>query len=175
MEEQFDPRFPIGKFKAPKNRNNKDLEKWISIIAEFSELLANRVNSLSIEQLNFTYRKNSWTIAQIIHHLADSHINSFIRFKLSLTETNPAIKPYDEAEWAKLADGKEINISPSLNILSGVHHRWHVLLNDMKYEDYDKCFIHPEYNRKMSLYYALALYSWHCEHHFAHINLALSS
>ncbi len=163
--------FPIGEYRSIKNPSDKLFKSWINTIAAFPAELKRSVKGLSQAKLQNTYRPNSWTIQQLVHHVADSHMNAFMRFKLAITEDKPAIKPYFEAEWAKLSDYQE-TIESSLHIIEGVHARWVDLLKVMSIDDYKRTYIHPEFNNEYNLTEALCQYDWHCRHHLAHIELA---
>jgi hypothetical protein len=165
-------KFPIGVFEMPDNPENYKTF-WTNQIKELPENLSTIADLLSIDELNYNYRPNGWSIKQVIHHLADSHINSFIRFKLALTENTPTIKPYEEHLWAELIDGNDNNISSSLKILEGTHEKWVTLISSLSEKDFNKQFYHPANNKKTSLIEALAFYAWHCEHHLEHIKQAL--
>ncbi|MEO8794912.1 MAG: YfiT family bacillithiol transferase, partial [Daejeonella sp.] len=115
------------------------------------------------------YRPEGWTVRQVIHHLADSHMNAFIRFKLALTESNPTITPFDESLWADLPDGKKSPIDSSLKIIEGLHFRWTALLNSLSEDQFQRTYFHPDHGKKWTLENVLALYSWHSSHHLAHI------
>lgn len=162
-------KFPIGKFKAPEKIIIDQLEQWIDEISAFPSKLNLEVIHLSDQQLDTPYRPNGWTIRQVIHHCADSHMNSFIRLKLALTEEQPTIKPYFEERWAELVDTKHMPIQPSLKILEGVHERWTALLKNLNKDDHQRIFIHPEHGRKFSIDENVGIYAWHCKHHLAHI------
>jgi hypothetical protein len=162
-------KYPIGKFQKPANFDKSLLESYISVIKNFPEKLKNEVKNLNDQQLDTTYRTDGWTIRQVVNHCADSHINSFVRFKLSLTEDKPTIKPYFEEKWAELSDSKSFPIDSSLKILEGIHIRWTNLLENMADEDFEKSFIHPEHGKEFKLNTNLGIYAWHCEHHLAHI------
>lgn len=162
-------KYPIGKLVIPKNITLEIINNYIEVIENFPVIIISEVNNLSDEQLNTQYRPEGWTIRQVVHHCADSHMNAFIRFKLALTEETPTIKPYLENKWAELSDSKLIPIDSSLKIIEGLHHRWSILLNNLSEYDYKKEYLHPETNRKFRLDEAMALYSWHCNHHLAHI------
>lgn len=162
-------RFPIGHFVKPENYTKEILAKYIQTISEFPNKLKQETSHLTDAQLNTEYRPKGWTIRQVIHHCADSHMNSFIRFKLALTEDKPTIKPYFEDQWAELIDGKSLPITPSLNILEGLHQRWVNLLNSLTTEQLERTFIHPEHGQEISLKENIGVYAWHCEHHLAHI------
>jgi hypothetical protein len=162
-------KFPIGKFEKPENITNEILSQWKNDIATFPKKIKNEVEILSDNQLDTPYRPDGWTIRQVVHHCADSHINSFIRFKLALTENNPTIKPYYEERWAELSDSKYFPVEPSLKILEGIHHRWSELLDKLTIEDLEKTFTHPEQNKTFTLLENIGVYAWHCNHHLAHI------
>ena len=167
-------RFPIGEFHAPGTISSEDLVNWIGTIDQFPTRLATLLDTISTNQLTWKYRPDGWTIIQVIHHCADSHMNAFFRFKLSLTEVNPTIKPYDEAVWAELPDYK---LPPfvSLELLKGVHLKWTTLLNSMTAIDFSKTYFHPEHQESFELKNAVGVYAWHCNHHFAHIEQALAA
>lgn len=160
--------YPVGKFTAPKVITQGLIEEWINIIALFPERLSDAVNTLNDAQLNTPYRPGGWTVKQVVHHCADSHINSIIRFKLALTEDNPTIKPYQEDKWACLTD-YELPVAVSLQLLDSVHQRWVNLLRSLTQEDFTRTFIHPEGNKQISLAENTGIYAWHCKHHLAHI------
>lgn len=166
-------KFPIGKFQKPDFISESDLKTWISEIENFPVKIKKLTSTLSSEELNWIYRPQGWSIKQVIHHCADSHMNSFIRFKLALTENIPTIKPYKEAFWAELVDGNSNNILPSLQIIEGVHTRWVLLLKSFGKEELKKQFTHPESNKTFCLDEIIGLYTWHCNHHLSHIEQAL--
>jgi len=166
-------RFPIGKHIIQDSYSDHSRQKWKNIIHDLPTKLINITKDLTNEQLHYTYRPEGWNIQQVVHHLADSHMNSFIRFKLSLTEDSPTIKPYNEAAWADMPDYENVPIEFSLSILNGVHHRWSYVLNNMSEADFEKSFHHPENGSNMSLNEATSMYAWHCNHHFKHIENAL--
>lgn len=166
-------KYPVGPFKRPETITENDLEIWKNVIAQFPAKLSSLVDPLRKDQLLWPYRPGGWTIQQVVHHCADSHMNSFIRFKLALTEDSPTIKPYFENLWAEMPDYLEAEIQASLSILKGLHRRWSILLNHLSAEDLKKEFIHPEHGRLFSLEVTLALYAWHCNHHLAHVEQAL--
>ncbi len=162
-------KYPIGKFSAPSVITNKEINEWISIIEKFPKNLENLVKNLSDQQLDTTYREGGWTLRQVIHHCADSHHNSYIRFKWTLTEDKPVIKAYDQDLWAKLSDGNTAPILLSLNYLKALHAKWGYLLRGLSNSDLQRSFIHPESGKEITLTRNIALYAWHCNHHFAHI------
>lgn len=163
-----DPRFPIGKFNGQPPANAAEREKFLKDVEETPNRLRAAIQGLSEEQLNTPYRDGGWTVRQVIHHVPDSHLNSYIRFKLALTESEPTIKPYAEDRWAQLADSEITPIEVSLALLESLHRRWSLLLRSLQPEDWKKTFRHPEIGL-MTLDQNLALYSWHGRHHVAHI------
>ncbi|WP_273127154.1 YfiT family bacillithiol transferase [Metabacillus sp. HB246100] len=166
-------KYPIGKFTVPTNVTRENLNIWIEDIERMPTQLEQVITTLSESQLNCSYRPGGWTVHQIVHHLADSHMNSFIRFKLALTEELPTIKPYDETIWANLADVQKTSLFVSLELLIALHVRWTSLLKTMSDADFQRCFYHPELKKTISLAENLALYSWHGKHHIEHIKLVL--
>jgi hypothetical protein len=125
--------------------------------------------NLGDDLLDIPYREQGWTIRQVVHHVADSHMNAYIRFKLALTEEKPLVKPYDQAKWAILSDSITLHPDVSAGILKGVHTRWVILMKCMSTESWEREYIHPEYNKTYSLKQAVMMYAWHGEHHLAHI------
>jgi DinB superfamily len=160
--------FPIGKYE-PKPFSEKQLREWIDDIKFLPQNLESAVNNLDEAQLNTAYRPGGWTVKQLVHHIADSHMNAYIRFKLGLTEDNPTIKPYEEKLWAEMNDSKVIPINVSLTILHAVHLRWMEVLKAIKPNEWDRTVVHPEHGRQMSLWFLLGMYAWHSRHHTAHI------
>lgn len=166
-------KYPIGKFQKPETIDRHTLQSAIIEIGKLPNLLHEAVDLMSITQLNTQYRPGGWTVLQLIHHLADSHMNAFVRFKLALTEINPTIKPYLEAEWAKLPD-KELPVSVSLKLLEALHLRWSFLLQNMSDLEFEKTYFHPGKKINQALSEITLLYTWHGNHHLAHIqNLRL--
>lgn len=163
-----DLRFPIGRFKLPKEVSFNEVLKAKEIITNFPKKLNDAFKALSENQLALPYRPDGWTARQVIHHCADSHMNALIRFKLALTEDKPFIKPYDQSKWAELSDNK-LDPALSIMILENIHKRWVALMDDMTDEDWKRSFVHPEYQQEQRLEQAAMLYAWHCEHHLAHV------
>lgn len=163
-----DPRYPIGKFNGQPPANQQEREKFLNDIEETPAKLRAAVAGLSEQQLNTPYREGGWTVKQVVHHVPESHMNSYIRFKLALTENEPTIKPYAEDLWARLPDVSPTPIETSLILLDALHRRWVTLLRLLQPEDWKKTFRHPEIGL-MTLDKNLALYSWHGRHHVAHI------
>lgn len=163
-----DPRYPIGKYQTqPFSQQQK--EKWLSDIEFLPAELERSILNLDAEQLQTPYRTEGWTIQQLVHHVADSHMNAYIRFKLGLTETNPTIRPYDEKAWALLADNDLVAINVSLTLLHALHKRWYAALQNLDDIDWERTVVHPEHSRQMSLWFLLGMYAWHGKHHTAHI------
>ncbi len=162
-------KYPIGKPKIPSEISEDQLNDWIKIIEDFPSKLEKLVQDLDEKQLDTCYRENGWTIRQVIHHCADSHTNSYIRFKWTLTEDKPIIKAYYEERWAALFDSKKAPISLSINLLKSLHAKWVYLLKGLNQNDFEKAFIHPESNATVSLAQNVGIYAWHCNHHYAHI------
>jgi hypothetical protein len=163
-----DPRYPIGKFDWPAEVTIADRTKYIQTLADLPTQFRTAAAGLSEAQLNTPYREGGWTLRQVIHHVPESHMHAYIRFKLALTETDPVVKPYDEAAWAKLDDVAVTPIETSLNLLDALHQRWVILLRGIAEPDWKKTFRHPEIGN-VSLENNLALYDWHSRHHLGHI------
>ncbi len=164
-------RYPIGKFTAPENVTDSDIQKWIADIEELPNMLRNEIGNFTEEMLGTSYKPGGWTARQVIHHVADSHMNAYIRFKLTLTEDLPTIKPYKEALWAELPEAKSSPCEISLDLLDSLHRRFVIMLRKMKKEDYERKFYHPDTKKEMPLKNVLALYSWHGNHHLGHIRI----
>lgn len=162
-------KFPIGEFKIPEEYSAQLIDDCINIIQTFPEKLNAEIINLTDEQLDTNYRPNGWTIRQVVHHIADSHMNSLVRFKLAITEENPTVKPYYEERWGELVDSKNYPIEPSLKIIEGIHERWATLLKSLEQKDLERTFYHPEHKKEISLKYNIVFYAWHCKHHLAHI------
>jgi uncharacterized damage-inducible protein DinB len=163
-------KFPIGKATIPEKINEELIQEWIAVLKAFPEKLENLVKNLSEEQLDTRYRKNGWTIRQVVHHCYDSHHNSYTRFKWALTEDCPLIKVYFEERWAELHDSRKAPINLSLDGLKALHAKWVYLLKGLSENDLENYFIHPSGNEKVTLKENIGIYAWHCKHHFAHIN-----
>lgn len=162
-----DPRYPIGKFARPETITFDDRIGAIATLAELPEQLRNAVEELDSAQLNTPYREGGWTLRQLVHHIADSHMNAFIRVRLALTEDWPAIKPYDEAAWANLHD----SVAPvewSLELVESLHARWVMLLQSLDDAQWQRGFKHPD-NGPATVELTALIYAWHSRHHIAHI------
>ena len=163
-----DLRFPIGDFKLEGEINEDRRRQWIDQIAEAPTQLRAVLRGLTEAQLDTPYRPGGWTVRQVVHHLPDSHMNSYVRFKLALTEQEPTIKPYNEKEWAELAEARMAPVEVSLALLESLHRRWVLMLRNLAPADWARAFRHPE-RGLMKLDTTLALYAWHGQHHVAHI------
>jgi uncharacterized damage-inducible protein DinB len=168
-----DPRYPIGKFAYDGDHSPAARAARIAEIEALPALFRDAVRGLTDAQLDTPYRDGGWTVRQVVHHVPDSHMNAFVRFKLALTEDTPTIKPYDEAQWAKLPDATTTPIDVSLTLLDALHRRWLVVLRAMSPSDFERSFMHPEHKRTMTLDQALALYAWHGRHHLGHVGQAM--
>jgi hypothetical protein len=163
-----DLRYPIGKFSLEGEITGDRRELWIAQIAGAPAQLRTALGGLSEDQLSTPYRPGGWTLRQLAHHLPDSHMNSYTRFRLALTEENPTIKPYHEDRWADLADARTAPVDLSLRLLEALHARWVMLLRSLAPDDFKRTFQHPELG-PMTLERNLALYAWHGRHHVAHV------
>jgi hypothetical protein len=163
-----DLRYPIGKFETKGTLNDAQRRELIQQIAEAPAKLREAVRGLSDAQLDTPYRPDGWTVRQVVHHLPDSHLNSYVRFKWAVTEHEPTIKPYDEKLWAELHEARTAPIELSLALLESLHKRWVLFLQSLKPSDFARKFIHPEHGAR-DLDWLLQLYAWHGRHHVAHI------
>src|SRR5690348_530977 len=166
-----DPRYPIGKYVPDEAADAATLARWIDEVAGAPAGMRAAVEGLGEAELDTPYREGGWTLRQVVHHVPDSHLNAYIRFKLALTEDSPTIKPYDEARWAELPDTRETSLKTSLTMLDALHERWVCLLRHMKPDDFRRKLMHPE-NGEMTLDAVLGMYAWHGKHHVAHITSA---
>ena len=163
-----DLRYPVGRFAKPATMPDPNRAANITTIAETPAMVRTAVAGLNEQQLDTPYRDGGWTVRQVVHHLADSHANAWIRTRFLLTADNPTIMPYPEAIWAKLTDAASMSIQASLSILDGMHARWHTLLKSLAPDQFARTLMHPE-NGPMTLDHVIAMYSWHGRHHTAHI------
>lgn len=163
-----DPRYPIGKFSFTGPPDETQRKQWINDIAQAPAALRSAVRGLNPQQVETPYRDGGWTVRQVVHHVPESHMNAYIRFKLALTEDEPTIKPYMEDRWAKTEDVEETPLEVSLVLLDSLHDRWVRLLRSLKPDDWKRSFRHPELGA-VSLEKNLALYAWHGKHHVAHV------
>lgn len=165
---QTDPRYPIGKFSYTVPPNDAEKLQLIAAIEQAPAALRDAVHGLTPQQLDTPYRDGGWTVRQVVHHVPDSHMNAYVRFKLALTENEPTIKPYEEARWAELEDTRSTPIEVSLTLLESLHDRWVRVLKSIQPGQWKRTFNHPEAGN-MSLEKSLALYAWHGRHHVAHV------
>ena len=164
-------KYPIGKFTPPTEISNKQVEEWLNDFINLpDDFLQVAVAIEKAGKLEVPYRPGGWTARQVIHHLADSHVNSYTRFKLALTEDNPTIRPYDEVAWAELADNK-LAIDVSLNLLTNLHQRLGKLLETLSPEQWQRTFVHPASGDKTTLAHNIGMYAWHGRHHLGHLLL----
>ncbi len=163
-----DLQYPVGKFEWDGSASEQQLRQWIDEIAAAPALLRAAVDGLSQQQIDTPYRPGGWTVRQVVHHLPDSHLNSYMRFRLALTEQEPTIKPYDQALWAELPDSRTAPLEVSLSLLESLHGRWVILLRSLTAADWKRTFRHPELG-VVTLERTAALYAWHGRHHVAHI------
>jgi uncharacterized damage-inducible protein DinB len=169
MSAPADPRYPIGKFSFDGDVSDAARAARIAEIEAAPRQLRAALDGLTPRQLDTPYREGGWTVRQVAHHVPDSHLNAYVRFKLALTEDAPTIKPYDEARWAALPDSRDTPIEVSLALLDALHQRWVTLLRAMTPADFSRTFVHPEHGRAMPLDMVLALYAWHGKHHVGHV------
>lgn len=161
-------KYPIGKYIA-QPFSEKLLGEWLTDIRNLPQHLEHSILNLDEAQLNTAYREGGWTLQQVVHHVADSHINAYTRFKLALTEDNPTIRPYDEVAWAEMNDTKNLPINISVTLLYALHARWYEILRHLSEADLNRTIYHPEHKKEMTLWFLLGMYAWHCRHHTAHV------
>ena len=171
--QQDNLRYPIGQFEYGKSYSLDDTRKHIKVIAKYPKDLKNLLKKLKSGDLEKTYRPEGWTVRQIVNHIADSHINAYVRVKLAVTEPTPIIKPYEEQLWAELEDGKHGSIKTSVKLLTALHKRWTNFLKSIQEDDLEKAYYHPASKKTVSIQEAIALYVWHGQHHLAHIQLVV--
>ena len=165
-------KYPVGPFKLQTTYTEADLDEWMATLSDLPQQLQNAVDAMSDEHLQAPYRPDGWTRTQVIHHLADSHMNCFVRCKLALTEQDPIVKPYDERAWAATPDATDLNVGASLDILHGLHYRWNQFWLSLGPDDWARDYYHPENQRDVTLAEALQFYAWHSRHHLAHVTSA---
>lgn len=164
-----DPRYPIGKY-DPQPFSEDQRKEWLIDIQLLPQQIESAILNLDENQLETPYREEGWTVKELVHHVADSHMNAYTRFKLGLTEDKPLVKAYDEKAWARMADTKSIPVNVSITLLHALHLRWHVILQNISRDEWDRVVIHSEHKKEMTLWYLLGMYAWHSRHHVAHIN-----
>jgi len=161
-------KYPIGRFKALNSYPPESVKTNIQIISALPSKFINLLGGWTEEQYDTHYRPDGWTVRQLVHHVADSHINAYVRFRLALTEDNPTIKPYKEDRWAELPDAKTADVDLSLQLMKNTHLRWVILMNSMDAADLARTYTHPDTGRSVRLDQVIALYAWHSEHHYQH-------
>jgi hypothetical protein len=161
--------YPIGKYRLEADISPARLQELIAQVANAPADLRKAVGGLSDTQLDTPYRPGGWTLRQVVHHLPDSHMNAYVRFKLALTEDEPTIKPYEEARWAEQPEARSAPVEVSLSLLDALHARWVLALNGMAAEDFSRRFLHPESGNRHRLDHVVAMYAWHGRHHIAHV------
>ncbi len=169
MQEQLQQwKYPIGQYEMRESVMEAEREAWIADIAALPERLGEAVRGLTEEQLDMPYRPGGWTVRQVVHHVADSHMNSVVRLKLALTEDAPTVKPYEEALWAELIDSRKMDVDVSLQLLTALHARWTTLLRGLTETQWTRTFVHPV-SGPTDLSNHAGLYAWHGNHHLAHV------
>src|SRR5215469_6965206 len=162
-----DPRFPIGKFVRPTTATTEQRRSSVAILAAVPENLRAAIYGLNEAQLDTPYREGGWTVRQLVHHVADSHMNAYVRVRLALTEDWPTIKPYEEKLWAELSDARTMPVDVSLDLLDSLHRRWVALVESLSDDQWARGYNHPESGRQ-TLDTVIAMYDWHSRHHVAH-------
>ncbi len=162
-------KYPIGEYAFPANVDETQIKLWIDSLANFPEELIKVTSKLSESQLAVRYRPGGWTVRQVIHHVADSHVNAYTRVKLTLTEENPIVRPYNEEVWAELPEAKDGDIEMSIAIIKAIHHRLEITLRALSFQDFSRPYVHPAANEQLTLGYLVGNYAWHGQHHLAHI------
>jgi hypothetical protein len=171
MEDLERLRFPFGRFQSADHYTEEERNSNIKVLEQLTSVLEKIVLQIGRENLDISYRPGGWNARQVIHHIADSHMNAYIRLKWTLTEDTPTIKPYDQEKWSALPDSLSAPIEASLLLLKGVHTRFVLLLRSLKPEDFSKAFYHPENKRHITIEQLIALYAWHGRHHCAHLEI----
>lgn len=164
-----DPRYPIGHYE-PRPYSEAQKKQWLVDLAQLPNMVETAILNLDEAQLHTPYREGGWTVHQLVHHIADSHINAFCRIKLTLSENNPTIKTYEEKDWVQQADVILLPVNVSITLLHALHIRMHTLMSQVKGDEWNKTYIHPESGKQFTLWYLLGNYAWHGRHHVAHIN-----
>lgn len=163
-----DLKYPIGKYET-KTFSEEQKKKWLNDIIYLPSELETSIQNLDEAQLLVPYREGGWNIKQVVHHVADSHINAYCRFKIGLTEDKPTIRPYEEQEWALLDDVNKVPLNVSITLLHALHLRWHATIETLDDRAWMRTVFHPASNREMTLWNLLGMYAWHGRHHTAHI------
>ena len=161
--------YPIGRYVKPELVTPALIDEWIKILEILPLWMDACIENLDSDQLQTPYRAGGWTVQQLVHHVADSHMNAYIRLKLALTEDNPTVKPYDEKAWADMADTHLVPVNISTTMLHALHRRMVAVLKNMKADEWDRTYYHPEHKRNFPVWEIVALYAWHSRHHIEHI------
>ena len=162
-------RYPIGRFIAPETYTEAGTKSWIAIIEILPSWLDSLIENLDEAHLQTAYRPGGWTVQQVIHHMADSHMNAFVRVKLALTEDVPTVKPYDEQKWAETAEIETVPVNVSITLLHALHRRWAALLRSFTAAEWERTYFHPESGEQVPLWRITAMYAWHCRHHMEQV------
>ena len=168
-QDQEQLKYPIGRYQQPEAMTPALYNEWIAILSYLPAWMDAAIENLDAPQLEVPYREGGWNIKQVIHHLADSHMNGYIRLKLALTEDNPTVKPYDENAWAALGDNDAVPVNVSITLLHALHRRLTGLLEQLQPSDLQRTYYHPEHDRTFPVWELVAMYAWHSRHHTAHI------
>ena len=163
-----DLRYPIGQYE-PKPFSADQKEEWLADIKFLPQAIEYAITNLDEAQLQTPYREGGWTVHQLVHHIADSHINAYCRFKLGYTEERATIRPYDENLWVQTSDVQNLPINVSITLLHALHQRWYEFLTNLTNEDFNRTVYHPEHKKEFTLWHLLGMYAWHSRHHTAHI------
>lgn len=166
---QEELKYPIGRYQRPDTYTHQDLSEWMAVLRALPSWMDACIENLDAHQLQVPYREGGWTIQQLVHHVADSHMNAYIRLKLALTQDTPTINPYNQDAWALLADVETVPVNVSVTMLHTVHRRLIAVLEHMSATDWERTYYHPEYKREFPLWDMVALYAWHSRHHTGHI------
>ena len=165
-------RFPIGKYAPGDDIGMDDVQQWVADIGNLPNQLIKVLEGTKGSDLDNTYRQGSWTARQVIHHMADSHINAYSRMKRTLTEDLPTILPYDEGEWAKLPDVSTVSVDVSVSMLQGIHQRLYTTINDLSISQLSRKYKHADFDKPESMAHLIGMYAWHGRHHIGHLKLA---
>jgi hypothetical protein len=164
-----DLKYPIGKY-IEQSFSPRLLEERLLDIEVLPKALEYAITNMDAHQLEMPYRPGGWNSRQVVHHVADSHMNAYTRFKNAISADNPTIQPYDEVAWSNMSDVENIPINTSITLLYALHERWHYFLQHLKTEDWQRTVFHPEHKKEMTVWYLLGMYAWHGKHHVAHVN-----
>jgi uncharacterized damage-inducible protein DinB len=171
MDQLEAQKYPIGRYTKPEAATPELKKEWLSVLKHMPSWLDACIENLDEHQLQIPYREGGWTVQQVVHHVADSHMNAFIRLKLALTEDTPTVKPYDEKAWAELPDSAVVPVNVSVTLIHALHRRLVALLEQLPEADWDRTYYHPDHKRNFPVWEMVALYAWHSRHHTGHIKL----